>query len=114
MSVMVCDLYLNKAAFKNLKKKQIIKDNEFGLDEPAINPFLILKLLLFHCQVVSDSFETPWTVAHQAPLFRRFSRQEYWSGLLFPFPGDLPDPWTDPTSPAFAGGFFTTESPGKP
>ena len=37
-------------------------------------------------------FATPWTVAHQAPPFMGFSRQEHWSGLPFPFPGDLPDP----------------------
>ena len=43
-----------------------------------------------------------------------FSRQEYWSGLPFPSPGDLPDPGTEPRSPALAGGFFTTEPPGKP
>ena len=40
-------------------------------------------------------------------------RQEYWSGLPFPSPGDLPDPVTEPTSPALAGRFFTTEPPGK-
>ena len=38
----------------------------------------------------------PWTVAHQAPLFVEFSREEYWSGLPFPSPGDLPNPWTEP------------------
>ena len=43
-----------------------------------------------------------------------FSRQEDWSGLPFPSPGDLPDPGVKPTSPALAGGFFTTEPPGKP
>ena len=43
---------------------------------------------------------TLWTVAPQAPLSMRFSRQEYWSGLLCPLPGDLPDPGTEPTSPA--------------
>ena len=46
-----------------------------------------------------------------------FPRQEYWSGLPFPFPGDLPDPGIEPmspVSPALAGGFFTTEPPGKP
>ena len=43
-----------------------------------------------------------------------FSRQEYWSGLLFPSPGDLPHLGIEPASPALAGGFFTTESPGKP
>jgi len=43
-----------------------------------------------------------------------FSRQEYWSGLPFPSPGDLPDLGVEPESPALAGGFFTTEPPGKP
>ena len=42
----------------------------------------------------------PWTVACQVPLSMRFSRQEYWSGLPFPSPGDLPDPGTEPRSPA--------------
>ena len=42
----------------------------------------------------------------------RLSRQEYWSGLLFPTPGDLPDSGIEPASPALAGGFFTTEQPG--
>ena len=46
-----------------------------------------------------------------APLSMGFSRQEYWSGLPFPAPGDLPDPGIEPTSPASAGGFFTTEPP---
>ena len=52
-----------------------------------------------------------WTVARQAPLSMGFSRQEYWSGLLCPPPGDLPDPGTEPTSltsPALAGRYFTT------
>ena len=57
-------------------------------------------------------FVTLWTVACQAPLSVGFSRQEYWSGLPFPPPGDIPDPGTKPTSPALAGGFFTTELPG--
>ena len=48
--------------------------------------------------VVSDSFVTPWTVAHQAPLPMGFSRQEYWSGLPCPSPGDLPDPGIEPAS----------------
>ena len=45
---------------------------------------------------MSDSFVTPWTVAHQAPLSMEFSRQEYWSGLPFPPPEDLADPGTEP------------------
>ena len=45
-------------------------------------------------------FATPWAVAYQAPLSMGFSRQEYWSGLPFPSPGDLPDPGIEPRSPA--------------
>ena len=61
------------------------------------------------CSVVSDS-ATPWTVAHQAPLSLEFSRQEYWNGLTFPPPGDIPDTQVEPASlvsPAVTGGFFT-------
>ena len=64
--------------------------------------------------VVSDLFVTPWTVARQAPLSVEFRRQAYWNGLSFPPPGNLPDPGIEPMSPASAGRFFTTESPGKP
>ena len=64
------------------------------------------------CSIMS-SFATPWTVAHQAPLSRAFSRI-HWSGLPFPPLGDLPDPGIEPTSPALVGGFFTTKQPGKP
>ena len=53
-------------------------------------------------------FVTPWTVPCQAPLFMRFPRQEYWSGLLFPPPGDLPNPGIKPAFLAFAGRLFTT------
>ena len=56
----------------------------------------------------------PWgTVANKVALSMGFPRQEYWSGLPFPSPGDLPDPGIEPMSPAFAGKFFTTEQPGK-
>ena len=71
-------------------------------------------MFLFTWQVVSDSFATPWTVACQASPSMGFSRQEYWSGLPFPSPGDLPDPGMEHRSPALAGGFFTSEPPGKP
>ena len=70
-------------------------------------------LLLFSCLVTFNSFVTPWTVAHQAPLSMGFPRQEYWSGLPFPFPGDLPNPRIELASPALAGKFFTTEPPGN-
>ena len=51
---------------------------------------------------------------HQAPLSIEFPRQEYLSGLSIPFPEDLPDPGIKPVSPALAGGFLTTEPPGRP
>ena len=62
-------------------------------------------------------FATPWTTAQQAPLSIGFPRQEYWSGLPFSTPGDLPDPGIEPTSlpsPPLAGGVFTTWPPEKP
>ena len=59
-------------------------------------------------------FATPWTVAGEAPLSMEFYTQEYWSGLPVPIPGGFPDPGTKLTSPALAGGFFTTAPPGKP
>ena len=58
-------------------------------------------------------FAILWTVVYQAPLSMGFSRQEYWGGLLFPNPGDLPDPGIkpmSPVSPALAGGVFTTST----
>ena len=51
---------------------------------------------------------------HQAPLSMGFSRQEYWSGLPFPSPGDLPDAGTEPRSPALQADGLTSEPPGKP
>ena len=57
---------------------------------------------------------TVWTVASQAPLSMGSHRQEYWSGLPFPPPGDLPHQGIKPTSPALAGGLFTTKPSGKP
>ena len=65
--------------------------------------------LLSHVQL----FATPWTAAHQTPLSVEFSRQDYWSGLSFLPPGDLPHPRVEPVScvsPASAGGFFTTST----
>ena len=63
-----------------------------------------------HCWL----FATPWTVAHQAPLAVGFCRQEYWSGLPCPPPGDLPDPGIESTSPALQEDSLPTEPPGKP
>ena len=62
-------------------------------------------------------FVTPWSVALPASPSMEFSRKEYWSGLPFHSPGDLPDSGTEPmflASPALVGEFFTTPPPGKP
>ena len=59
-------------------------------------------------------FATPWTVAYQAPLSMGFSRQEYWSGVPLPSPGDLPNPGTEPGSPALQADALPSEPPGKP
>ena len=56
----------------------------------------------------------PWTGACQAPLFMEFSRQEYWSRLPFPSPGDLPKPGIEPRSLTLQADFLPSESPGKP
>ena len=58
-------------------------------------------------------FATLWTVAHQAPLSMGFSRQEYWSGLPFPSPRDLPKPGIEPGSPALQADSLSSEPPGK-
>ena len=67
--------------------------------------YMLWKCAADKCSVVSNS-ATPWTVALQAPLSMGFPRQEYWSVLPFPSPGDLPDPGIRPSFPALAGGFF--------
>ena len=59
-------------------------------------------------------FATPWTVAYQAPLYMGFSRQECWSGLPFPSPGDLPDPGIKPWSPALRADALPSEPQGSP
>ena len=58
-------------------------------------------------------FMTPWTVAYQAPPSMGFSRQEYWSGLPFPSPGDLSHPGIEPGSPTFQADALTSEPPGN-
>ena len=67
--------------------------------------------------VMYNSLRSSWTAVSHSPLSMEFSRQEYWSGLPFPSPGNLPDPEIKAVpveSPALAGGFFTTEPLGKP
>ena len=70
---------------------------------------------MLSCSVISKSL-LPWTVAHQAALSTGFSRQEHWSGMPFPPPGDLPNPRIEPASPvasALAGRIFTADPSGK-
>ena len=58
-------------------------------------------------------FVTPWTVAHQIPPSMEFSKQQYWSRLPFPSPGDLPNPEMEPGSPTLQADAFPSEPPGK-
>ena len=100
---------------KNRRKSFIsylISEKQFPASPPSRNvhdSFVIVQQLS-HVQL----FATPWTVARQAPLFMGFFMQKYWSGLLFPSPGDLPGPGTKRESPVAAGRFLTTKPPGKP
>ena len=78
----------------------------------SLCPLATVSLSVCVHSVVSDS-GTPWTVAHQVPLSREFSRQEYWCGVSVPTPGDLPNPGIkleSLASPALAGRFFTTRA----
>ena len=68
-----------------------------------------LWLVAQSCLILCD----PWTVVHRAPLSMGFSRQEYWSGLSFPSPGDLPDPGIEHMSPALQADSLLTELVGK-
>ena len=79
----------------------------------TVTPTAAHVCMLSH-SVMSDSFETPRIVAHQAPPSMEFPRQECWNGLPCPPPRDLPDPVIKPSDPALAGEFFTTAPPVKP
>ena len=65
------------------------------------------------CECLSRVFVTPWTTAYQVPLSMKFSRQEYWSGLPFPSPGDLRDPGVKLGSPELHADYLPSEPPGK-
>ena len=95
-----------------------------GVGEDSCESLNCMKIKPFNCKgkvkrwklshsVMSD-WATLWTVAHQAPPSIGFSRQEYWSGLPYPSPGDLPDPGIKPRSPALEADALTSEPPGKP
>ena len=77
-------------------------------------PGVVCVCCVLSCSGMSDSWHvTPWTVARQAPLPMGFSRQEYWSGLPLPPPGDLPNSGIESASPTLAGGSFTAWALGK-
>ena len=88
----------------------------------GVTIFISDKILCFTKAIKKDKvkslscvrlFETPWTVAYQAPPSMGFSRQECWSGLPFPSPGDLPNPGIEPGSPALQADALPSEPPGK-
>ena len=76
--------------------------------------YLLWLSLSFSCSVVSNSFVSPWTLIHQAPLSMEFSRQEYRSGLTFHSPGYLPNPWIELTSPAWQADSLQPSHLGSP
>ena len=94
----------------------VLKENIFG-DIPTRRSFCLRlgysEELSFSRSVVSNFFETTWTIAHQAPMSTGISRQEYWSGLTFPSPRDLPKPVIKPTSPALQADSLLAEPLGK-
>ena len=77
----------------------------------------LLSIVRAYCHLVAKlclTLATPWTVAHQAPLSMEFSKQEYWSGLPCPPPGDLLNPGTEPTSPASQADYLPLSHQGRP
>ena len=88
---------------------QMSLSKETIFPEPGKFDFVVASLLS-----QARLFATPWTVARQAPVSMGFSRPEYWSGLLGPPPGDLPNPGIQPGSPALQAGSLPSEPPGKP
>ena len=106
-----------KTQLKNCQSTWIV----ISLDKRHKCPIRIRKDTLYPLKVKvksAQSFPTlcdpPWTVAHQAPPSMGFSRQEYWSGLLFPSPGYLPNPGIKPRSPTLQPDALTSEPSGKP
>ena len=103
--------------FRVKRKGDINRQNteDFQASETILQNIIVET---YHYEVKSLSrvrlFVTPWTVAYQAPPSMGFSRQEYWSGVPFPSPGDLPKPGIKPSSPAFQLDALTSEPPGKP
>ena len=99
---------------RKLKGDVVVKISfAFAISWPSsCHSLAFLCMCTLSCSVVSDT-ATPWT-GPQAPLSMEFSSLEYWGGLPFLSPGDLPDLGIKPVSLALAGRFFTTAPPGKP
>ena len=117
--------YALTKAHNGLTEKIVLWFPVYWCRVSSFRAFLTLVVFLFNfcvcvCVCVWKSlshfwlFTTPWTVAHQTPLFMEFSRQEYWSGMPFPSPGDLPDPGIKPKSPAFGAVSLPPEPLEKP
>ena len=102
------------------KQNKVERESDFAyysLILSPLSPLFFLTFLLLVGGLVTQlcpTLVTPWTVARQAPLSVGFSRQEYWSGLPFPSPGDLPDPGIKPRSPALQADSLPAEPQGKP
>ena len=109
------DLGLLGKEFLDDAKSMIHKREETDkLDLIKIKSFYSVRSGSVSQSVMSDFLETPWTVALQAPLSMELSRQDYWSGLPFSPPGDLPNPGTEPKSPALQIDSLRSEPPGDP
>ena len=114
----ICSVVWDSEMF--LSEAYLIYNDSFRCTTQQFDIFIDNMLYSYYkicCCLVAKLCPTllqPWTVTHQAPLSMGFPRQEYWSGLPFLSPEDLPDPGIEPTSSALAGRFFTTEPPRQP
>ena len=111
-------VYLTASSFENMDKlPPIVLNLRLNWNFKIAREFYSIFYSIFVVVVYSLShiwlYATPWTVVRQAPLSIVFPSQEYWSGLPFPSPEDLPDPGMNPTLSALPGRFFTTEPPEK-
>ena len=91
------------------KLSLICLQNKSGLNK--LDLMIYVTIFFFKLLSCVRLFVTPWTVAHQAPPSMGFSRQEHWSGVPLPSPGDLPDPRIEPRSPTFQADALTSEPP---
>ena len=97
---------------KEVVSPKLLKERKEQVAELRLQP-PVSACVLSHFSHV-QLFAIPWTIANQSPLSMGFSRKEYWSGLPFPSPGDIPNPRIKPAPYALAGRFFTTEPYRKP